>query len=77
MAKTILGTDLLPFLDPLIEVLDQASAVQQQQALELLLMRHVSRGQWDLKTSDFVVDSFAKHVKQLIRQAKTYEELLT
>lgn len=68
MATVTLGMDLLASLDALIKILDREEAVRQQQVLELLVVRHIFRAVDDLPTMDFIADSFAKHVKQLVRQ---------
>jgi hypothetical protein len=68
MATTVLDIDLLPILKPMIEILDRAEPVEQQQVLELLITRFIFRATDDLETMNLIADSFSKHVKQLVRQ---------
>lgn len=62
-----LGLEHVPLQEKLVAILDQASAVDQQIAIELLTTRHaVKMGGHD--KAMFVADGMAKHVRQLVQQ---------
>ena len=70
MAVT-LDIELLPLLEPIIARLDRYPPVQQQQVIELLVVRHCER--WP-EESTFIMESVFKHIRQLRAQAQKFRE---
>jgi len=66
-----LDIELLPLLKPIIARLDRYLPVQQQQVIELLVVRYCER--WP-EESAFIMESIFKHVRQLRAQAQTFRE---
>lgn len=69
MATTTLEMDLLPLMEPIIEILDRYGAVKQQQVIELLAVRHANRMP---SQANFILASMFKHIYQLNRQWQEY-----
>ena len=66
MTVTIGEQDLERALE-VMDVLAKYSLVDQQKALEICLLRHAG-GMGNARDAAFVIDSFHKHVKQMLKQ---------
>ena len=62
--------EMAPLFDQLKDVLREHPPVKQQIAIELLMTSHAMRVSKDVETIFFVIDSMAKHAKQLATNIK-------
>ena len=64
--KTTLGLEMVPMLKRLRDVLNDYDQLTQQKMLELALANHVMRVGRNREEKQFVIDSVAKHVRQIV-----------
>lgn len=78
MASAVLDEALWPIIKPVQEALDAAcegDPVVMMKVLEMLTVRMVMGLQRQPSAQNFVVDSFHKHVRQIVAQWRRFETM--